>query len=75
MPAPVPIPRLIAADEPDVRLVDQGRGLERLAGFLLGQPLGRQLAQLLVDQRQESVGRPGVALLNVREDAGEVVHL
>jgi hypothetical protein len=41
--------------------VDQGRRLERLAGLLLGQLLGRQLAQLVVDQRQQlrgSVGSP-----------------
>jgi hypothetical protein len=47
LPAGVPLP-----DQPQVRLVDQGRGLERLPGLLLGHPLGSQLAQLLVDQRQ-----------------------
>jgi len=40
----------------------QSRGLERLAGLLLGQPLGGQLAQLLVDQRaiaaRPPAGRP-----------------
>ena len=54
--------------------MDQGRGLERLAGLLLGQPLGGQLAQLVVDQRQELLGRLRVALLDGREDAGHVVH-
>ena len=54
--------------------MDQGRGLERLARLLLGQPLGRQLAQLVVDQRQELLGRLRVALLDGREDAGHVVH-
>ena len=54
--------------------MDQGRGLERLARLLLGQPLGGQLAQLVVDQRQELLGRLGVALLDGREDAGDVVH-
>ena len=54
--------------QPQVRLVDQGRGLERLAGLLLGQLLGGQLAQLVVDQRQELLGRLGVALLDGRED-------
>jgi hypothetical protein len=43
--------------------VDQGRGLERLAGRLLGQSVGRELAQLIVDQRQELLGGVGVALL------------
>jgi hypothetical protein len=33
--------------------VDEGRGLERLAGRLVGQPVRGQPAQLVVDQRQE----------------------
>ena len=35
--AAVPVLRRVAADQPEVRLVDQGRGLERLPGLLLGQ--------------------------------------
>ena len=62
------------SDQPQVGLVDQGRGLERLAGLLLGQLLGRQLAQLVVDQRQELLGGVRVALLDGRQDAGDVVH-
>ena len=53
--------------------MDQGRGLEGLARLLLSEPLGGQLAQLVVDQRQELLGRLGVALLDGREDAGDVV--
>ena len=60
--------------QPQVGLVDQGRGLEGLPGLLAGQPLGGQLAQLVVDQRQELLGRLGVALLDRREDAGHVAH-
>ena len=48
--------------------MDQGRGLERLAGLLLGQLLGGQLAQLVVDQGQELLGRLWVALLDGGED-------
>ena len=36
---------LLALDQPDVRLVHQGRGLQRLAGLLLGRLLGGQLPQ------------------------------
>ena len=50
---------LVRVDQPEVRLVDQGGGLERLAGLLLGQPLGGQLAQLVIDQRQELLGGLG----------------
>ena len=64
----------LGIDQPQVRLVDQGRGLERLAGLLLGQPLGGQLAQLVVDQRQQLLGGLGVALLDGREDPGHFVH-
>ena len=46
-----------ASDQPQVRLVDQGRGLERLPRLLLGQLLRGQLAQLVVDQRQQLLGR------------------
>ena len=53
-----------ASDQPEVGLVDQGGGLERLAGLLLRQPLGGELAQLVVDQRQESLGGLRVALLD-----------
>ena len=50
---------LLGIHQPEVGLVDQGRGLERLAGLLLRQPLGGQLAQLVVDQRQELPGACG----------------
>ena len=39
------------ADQAEVSLVDEGGGLERLAGRFVGQLLGGQLAQLVVDQR------------------------
>ena len=69
--------QLLAAvriDQPEVRLVDQGRGLERLAGLLAGQLPRGQLAQLVVDQRQELSGGLRVALLDRREDVSDVVH-
>ena len=65
---------VLPADQAQVGLVHQGRGLERLAGLLPRQLPGGQLAQLVVDQGQELLGRLGVALLDGREDAGDVVH-
>ena len=53
---------------------DQGRGLEGLARSLLGHLLGGQLPKLFVNQRQELLGSPSVALLNGREDACDVGH-
>ena len=54
--------------------MDQGRRLQRLARFLVGEPLGRELAQLAVDQRQELLDGPGVALVDCLEHAGYFIH-
>ena len=65
--AAVPAAVGVAADQPQVGLVDQGGGLERLPGLLLRQPPGGQPAELVVDQRQQALGGLGVALLHGRE--------
>ena len=44
--------------KPEVGLMDQGRGLEGLPGLLLGQLLGGQPPQLVVNQREELLGGP-----------------
>jgi len=62
------------ADQPQVGFVNQGRGLERLAGLLPRQLPGRQAAQLVVDQWQQLLGRLPVALLDRGEDVGHVRH-
>jgi hypothetical protein len=72
--AAVPFSGLFGVDEPEVRLVNQGGGLERLAGLLVRQPLGGQLAKLVVDEWEQSLGGLRIALLDGREDAGHVVH-
>ena len=54
--AAVPVLGVGRADEPEVRLVDQGGGLEGLAGLLAGQPGGGELAQLVVDEREQLGG-------------------
>jgi hypothetical protein len=43
---------LAVADQTQVGLVNQSRGFERLARFLLGQMCGGEAAQLVVDERQ-----------------------
>ena len=51
--AAVPMLRFLHVHQPQVRLVDQRGGLERLAGLFLGQLLAGELPQFVVDQRQE----------------------
>ena len=51
VPPAIPPPIWPDADQTDISLVDQGGGLEGLAGILRGQPRGGELAQLVVDQR------------------------
>ena len=74
MAAAVPLLDLLAIHQPQVGLVDQGRGLERLARLLLRQLLSRQLAQLVVDQRQQLLGGLRVALLDGRENPCHFIH-
>jgi hypothetical protein len=52
----------------------EGRGFQGLAGLLLGQPLGGQAAQLLVDQGKELDGSARVPLLHCVQKVGDVVH-
>ena len=64
---------LAAADQSQVGLVDQRRGLERLSGPLRRHPHGRQAAQLVVHQRQQLPRGVGVAALDGRQDAGDLL--
>src|SRR5262249_12105531 len=57
-----------------VGLVHQRGGLQGLSRLLLGQLRRRELAQLVVDQRQELLRGGRVALLDGRQDAGDFAH-
>ena len=52
----------------------QGGRLQGLAGLFVRQPLGGQPAQLVVDQRQELLGRVRVALLDGGQDLRDIAH-
>ena len=49
----------LLAHQPQIRLMHQGRRLQRLPRLLLGQLRRRQLPQLVIDQRQKLLGRCG----------------
>ena len=54
--------------------MNQSRGLKRLPRLLVGEPLGRQTTQLIIHQRQKSLGLQGLAALHGRQNAGHLVH-
>ena len=70
----VPVPSALAVEQPEIGLVDKCGGLEGLPGLLVGQPLGSQLAQLVVDQREKSLGSVWLAVIDRREDRGDFGH-
>src|SRR5262249_34666889 len=71
----VPVLHRLGIDEAEIGFMDEGRGLERLPGLFAGQPLRREPAQLVVDQRQELLGRLCFTALDRRKDARHLVHL
>src|SRR5262249_14620305 len=74
VPAAIPLLLLVRGDQPDVSLVHQGRGLQRLPGAFLTELLCGEFSQLVVDERQERVRGARIALLDGREDLRDLVH-
>src|SRR5262249_14923657 len=72
--AAIPVRSRAPAHQAQVRLVDEGGGLESLSGLLVGQFLGGQPAQLIVDQRQDAAGGGRVAVGNSFKKLGDLVH-
>src|SRR5207249_3220436 len=69
-----PLLGLLPDHQSHIGFMDQGGGLEGLAGLFLGHPLGRQLPQLVVNERQELPRGARIAFLNGGQDAGDVIH-
>ncbi len=61
-------------DQPEIRLVNQRRRLQRLTRRLVRQFRGRQLAQLVVHQRQQLLGRRRIAGFDLAQDFRDVAH-
>src|SRR5262249_26925693 len=74
MGAAGPLPGAFRVHQAQVGLMDQGGGVEGLSWLLVRQLLDGQLAQFVVDQRQELGGVGRVALRERRQDAGDIVH-
>ena len=72
--ATVPGPGALRIDQPHVGFVDQRGRLQGLAGTFLGHAGSGELAQLVVDQRQELLGGRGIAGFDLGEDGGDVGH-
>lgn len=71
MPAAI---ELLVADQPEVRLMDEGRGLNRLIRGFVRHPCGRELSQLVVDERKQFGGRLAVAGRSSVEKSGRIGH-
>src|SRR5262249_42266120 len=61
-------------DQPQVRLVNQGGGVQGLAGLLAGHLGGGQTAQLGVDEREQLGRGPLVPAVRGGQEAGDVGH-
>src|SRR5262249_7401166 len=70
----VPLRLGTLTDEPEIGLVHQIGRLKALPRILAREPPAGQLAQFLVDQRQELLGCLQVAPLDRREDVRDVFH-
>jgi hypothetical protein len=66
--------RIPVPGQPEPSLVDEGGGLERVTGCLLRHFVGGDPAQFVVYQRQQLVGRLGIASLNRLENARHITH-
>jgi hypothetical protein len=69
-----PAVELLVADQAEASLVDEGRGLQRLAGGFGRHPCGGELAQLVVHERQQIGRGPAVAGCGSIEEAGHIGH-
>ena len=65
---------VLVADQPQVGLVHQGGGVEGVPGLLRGHPRGRELPQLVVDEREQVGRRLAVAGRGGVEEVGDLGH-
>ncbi len=66
---------LLDIHQPQVHLVDESGGLQGLPRRFVGQASGREFLQFVVHQRQESLRRHRLALLNLSKNLGSFGHI
>ncbi len=64
----------LTADQPQLRLMNQCRRLERLAGLFLDELLGGQFSEFIVDRREQLVGDLRITPLDGRQDLREIAY-
>ena len=74
MPAAVPFLCGVSIDKPHVGLVHERCGLQGMPRLLLRDSSRREFSQLIVNQRQQLLGRPGIAGFNGGQDMSHVGH-
>src|SRR5262249_8389767 len=72
--AALPVALLGVANKAEIRLVNEGRGLEGVPGRLVGQAMAGQLPQLVVNERQELAGGTRVAACDGAQDLRDLAH-
>jgi hypothetical protein len=74
VPATVPSLLVPAANQPQVRLVDQGRRVQRLPGRLVGHLPRCEPAQFVVNEREQVRSGVRVARLDGGQDVRDLIH-
>ena len=66
--------RRLVADQPQPGFVNERGRLQRLTGSFVRHPVGRQLAQLLINKREQLISGLRIALLDGGQDVGHIAH-
>ena len=64
-------PHVFLASEPQPCFMDQHCGLQSLIRRFVGHPVSAELAQFLIDQRQQFIGGTGIAVFDGVENVGD----
>jgi len=64
----------LVADQPQVGFVDEGGGVEGVAGGFGSHAYGGEFPQFVIEEREQICGGLAVTLLNGFEQAGHVGH-